>query len=83
MMRQELQDQYQQQARVAAHAEDRCQEAEAEIQQRRENIAKLKKEAAELMQQNRALKHQMLSGTSWATPSLLDMYSLKGTETPQ
>ena len=55
-------------------AEKRCQEAEAEIQTRKANIAKLKKEAAELMQQNRAIKLEMLASTSWASPSLLKMY---------
>lgn len=74
-IRNELQDQHQQQVQAADLAEERCRAAEAEIQERRANIVKLKMEAAALMQQNRELKHQMLSGTSWASPSLLQMYS--------
>jgi predicted RNase H-like nuclease (RuvC/YqgF family) len=74
-MRQELEDQHQQQAQVAECAEGRCRESEEEIQRCRASIAKLKEEAADLMRQNRELKHHALSGSSWASPSLLREYS--------
>lgn len=57
-----------------AQAERRCQAAETDIQQRRANIAALKREAAELMQKNRAIKQQMVASSSWAKPELLRMY---------
>jgi len=70
-MRQELQDQYQQQEHVALEAEARCRSAEDHISAARRSIAVLRAEAAELMAKNRALKHQVLAQSSWASPELL------------
>ncbi|GAX77350.1 hypothetical protein CEUSTIGMA_g4796.t1 [Chlamydomonas eustigma] len=74
IMRQELEDQYRQQEQVALQAEMRCHESEAEIQSRRESIVALKKEAADLIAQNRAIKQKMLENSSWSNPRLLKMY---------
>jgi len=73
-VRKELQDQYEMQEQVALEAEERCLAAETEIQRRRANIAALKAEAAELQRSNRALKLQLLSSSTWASPSLLKKY---------
>jgi hypothetical protein len=74
IMRQELEDQYKQQEQVALQAEVQCHESEAEIHSCRENIEALKKEAADLIAQNRAIKLTMLEHSSWGNPRLLKMY---------
>lgn len=73
-MRQELLDQYLQSEKVTLESEQRCQEADEEIQRRRTHIAALKKEAQDLMSANRVIKHQLVSSSSWARPELLQQY---------
>eukprot|EP00798_Chlamydomonas_sp_ICE-L_P024113 gene24113-9688_t len=75
VMRQELQDQYNQQEQTALEAEARCSEAEAEIQQRRARVIALRKEAEELEKANRAVKYQMLSESGFKTDDLLAKYA--------
>ncbi|KAG1675143.1 hypothetical protein FOA52_003366 [Chlamydomonas sp. UWO 241] len=78
VMRQELQDQYQQQERVAGEAEARCRAAETSISSARSSISALRAEAASLIARNRELKHIALSASSWASPKLLQHYAPPG-----
>lgn len=83
VMRQELQDQYNQQEKVALEAEARCEACEAEIHQRRARVVALRKEAEELSKANRALKYEMLKESAFQSDALLAKYAPDSEPAPE